>query len=185
MKKATLLFAGMFLLACCTLASAQMAPGDTITKVLDHNVSSVEGELVPLVEAMPEEKLSFVPTGGEFKGVRTFASQAKHIAAVNYMVAAAILGEKPPVDLGGENGPDSVASKADIVKFLKDSFTYTHKAMLTISDKGAFDKVKSPFGDDKVTKISMATLIPGHCFDHYGQMVVYLRLNGVVPPASR
>jgi DinB superfamily len=185
MKKAILLFGGIFLLACCTLASAQISQGDTITKVLDQNVSSVEGELVPLVEAMPEDKFSFVPTGGEFKGVRTFASQAKHIAAVNYMVAAAILGEKAPVDLGGENGPDSVVSKTDIVKFLKESFAYTHKAMLTISDKGAFEKVKSPFGDDKVTKISMATLIPGHCFDHYGQMVVYLRLNGIVPPASR
>jgi uncharacterized damage-inducible protein DinB len=185
MKKATLLFLGMLLLACCGLAAAQTSKADTVTKVFDHNLSSVEEELVPLAEAMPEDKYSFVPTGGEFKGVRTFGQQAKHIAAVNYMIAAAILGEKPPVDPGSENGPTSVVSKADIVKFLKDSFTYMHKASMSVSDKNAFDEVKSPFGDDKVSKIAMVTMIPGHCFDHYGQMVVYLRLNGIVPPASR
>ena len=73
---------------------------------------------------MPEDKYSFAPTNGEFKGVRTFAQQVKHVAAVNYMIGAAILVEKPPVELGGENGPDSIASKADIMKFLKDSFAY-------------------------------------------------------------
>lgn len=183
-KNAWLLTATTFLLACCSLATAQMAKPD-LTHLLDQNLSSVEKELVPLVEAMPEDKFTFVPTTGEFKGVRTFAEQAKHIAAVNYLISAAILGEKPPVDTGGENGPASMTSKADVVKFLKGSFTYTHSAMMSTSDKNAWDQMKSPFGDNQVSKLSMATLIPGHCFDHYGQMVVYLRMNGIVPPASR
>src|SRR5437764_15391838 len=102
-------------LAFCTLALAQA--GDekkTVTSVIDGTVKTIEGELVPAVEAMPEDKFGFAPTNGEFKGVRTFGEQAKHVAAVNYIVAAAILGEKPPVDTGGEKGRDRVKSKAVI-----------------------------------------------------------------------
>jgi hypothetical protein len=153
--------------------------------VLDHGVASVEGEFVPAAEAMPEDKYSFAPTSGEFKGVRTFAQQAKHVAAVNYLVGSAILEEKPPVDLGSENGPDAIKTKADIVKFLKDSFAYVHRAVRTINDANLLSPIKSPFGEGMVTRLGMATLIVGHCFDHYGQMVEYLRMNNIVPPASR
>jgi len=134
---------------------------------------------------MPEDKYSFAPTNGEFKGVRTFAQQVKHVAAVNYLIAAAILGEKPPVDTGGESGPDAIKSKSEIVKFLKDSFAYVHKAVPGISEKGALESVKNPFGERPVTRLELATWIPSHCFDHYGQMVEYLRMNGIIPPASR
>jgi DinB superfamily len=157
----------------------------TIAQVLDRSVTGVENEFVPAAEAMPEDKYSFAPTNGEFKGVRTFAQQVKHVAAVNYLVGAAILEEKPPVELGSENGPDSVKTKADIVKFLKDSFAYVHKAVGTINDGNLLNPIKSPFGEGMVTRLGMATLIVGHCFDHYGQMVEYLRMNSIVPPASR
>ena len=117
--------------------------------------------------------------------MRSFAGQVKHVAAVNYMIGAAILGEKPPVDTGEEAGPASMTSKADIVKFLKDSFAYAHKATLSLSDADAVKMGAKPFGKDQVARMSVPSWIPGHCFDHYGQMVVYLRLNGIVPPASR
>jgi hypothetical protein len=117
--------------------------------------------------------------------VRSFGQQVKHVAAVNYLVGAAILEEKPLVDIGGENGPDSVKTKADIVKFLKDSFAYVHKAVGTINDGNLLSPIKSPFGEGMVTRLGMATLIVGHCFDHYGQMVEYLRMNAIIPPASR
>jgi hypothetical protein len=165
--------------------TAKPAEQKTVADVLDHGVAGVESEFVPAAEAMPEEKYGYVPTSGEFKGVRNFGSQVKHVAAVNYLVGAAILGEKPPVDPGGENGPDSVKTKAEIVKFLKDSFVYVHKAMGSITDGNLVTPIKSPFGDGTTTRLAMATLIVGHCFDHYGQMVEYLRLNGIVPPASR
>ena len=134
---------------------------------------------------MPEDKFGFAPTAGEFKGVRTFGQQAKHVAAVNYMVGAAILGEKPPVELGGENGPDSIKSKAEIVKFVKDSFAYAHKATASVTAENATGEINSPFGKDKVTRMGMATVFAWHGFDHYGQMVEYLRMNGIIPPASR
>ena len=157
----------------------------TIAQVLDHSVAGVEKEFVPAAEAMPEDKYAFAPTNGEFKGVRTFAQQVKHVAAINYMIGAAILEEKPPLELGGEDGPKSVKTKADIVKFLEDSFAYAHKAVGTINDGNLLTPIKSPFGEGTVTRLGMATLIFGHCFDHYGQMVEYLRMNGIVPPASR
>ncbi len=101
--------------------------------MLDSDVTMIEGEFVPAADAMPEDKYGFAPTNGEFKGVRTFADQVKHVAAVNYLVGAAILGEKPPVDTGGESGPASMTSKADIVAFAKQSFDYAHKAVASIT----------------------------------------------------
>lgn len=176
---------------CLTISSspafsqASKSEPRTVSQVLDRSVSNVEREFVSAAEAMPEDKYPFAPTTGEFKGVRDFGQQVKHVAAVNYMVAGAMLGEKAPVDLGGENGPDSIKSKADIVKFLKDSFTYVHKAVSATDEKNQVAEVKSPFGQGSATRLGLATLIVGHCFDHYGQIVEYLRMNSIVPPASR
>jgi hypothetical protein len=170
----------------CSLAQdAKPAEPRSIAQVLDRSIAGVESEFVPAAEAMPEDKYSFAPTSGEFKGVRTFAQQVKHVAAVNYLVGAAILEEKPPIELGGENGPDSIKSKAEIVKFLKESVAYAHKAVGSINDGNLLKPIKSPFGEGTTTRLGMATLIVGHCFDHYGQMVEYLRMNSIIPPASR
>ena len=184
MKKSALMLA--VVLTFCSLGMGQAKDEKkTITSVVDGTVKTIEGELVPAVEAMPEDKFGFAPTNGEFKGVRTFGEQAKHVAAVNYIVAATILGEKPPVDTGGEKGPDTVKSKADIVKFLKDSYSYAHKAVATINEGNAVAPIKNPFGEGTATRLGMCTVFAWHGFDHYGQMVVYLRSNGIVPPASR
>jgi DinB superfamily len=184
MKKFFLLLAVVLAFSSLGLAQAKDEP-KTIAQILDGGVKTIESEFVPAAEAMPEDKYGFAPTNGEFKGVRTFGQQVKHVAAVNYLVAAAILGEKPPVELGGESGPDSVKSKADIVKFAKDSFAYAHKAVASITAANATADIKSPFGEGKVTRMGMATVLAWHGFDHYGQMVEYLRMNGIIPPASR
>jgi len=157
----------------------------TVTQLLDRSVSNFEHEFVPAAEAMPEDKFDFAPTNGEFKGVRTYAQQIKHVAAVNYELAAAILEEKPPSDIGDESGPASITTKADILKYLKDSFEYVHKAIATINDKNVAGNVKSPWGEGGVSRLGLATMVTSHGFDHYGQMVVYLRMNGIIPPASR
>src|ERR1700674_2551563 len=188
MNKMKCLFAFSSLLLCSSFALSQTAKPEehrTLTQILDRSVSGVEGEFVPAADAMPEDKSSFAPTSGEFKGVRTFEQQVKHVAAVNYMIAASILGEKPPVELGGENGPDSITSKADIIKFLKDSFAYLHKATNSLTDKNLTENVKSPFGEGMASRLGLATISIAHPFDHYGQMVEYLRMNGIIPPASR
>ena len=172
-------------LASGAFAQAKKEMPRTVTEVLSNTVKNLEHDLVPAAEAMPEDKFGFAPSNGEFKGVRTFGEQIKHIAAVNYELGAAILSEKPPVDIGDESGPASVKSKADILKYLNDSFVYVHKAIDTINAKNLTGTVKSPFGEYKVTRLGLATTVAWHGFDHYGQIVEYLRLNGIVPPASR
>src|SRR6201984_1226954 len=123
-----------FLLIACMAAQASKPKEErrTVTQVLDRTVYNMEQEFVPAAEAMPEDKFGFAPSNGEFKGVRTFGQQIKHVAAVNYELGAAILEEKPPVDIGDEAGPASVTSKADILKYLNDSFAYVHKAIQSI-----------------------------------------------------
>jgi len=157
----------------------------TVTQVLDRTVSNMESEFIPAAEAMPEDKYGYAPTNGEFKGVRTFAQQIKHVAAVNYELGAAILEEKAPVDINEEAGPGSITTKADILKYLKESFEYVHKAIATINEKNLVETVRSPFGEGSVSRLGLATSVSWHGFDHYGQMVEYLRMNGIVPPASR
>ena len=176
-------------IALVTIAGAQNPkPAEehrTVTMVLDRLTSNLENEFMAAADAMPEDKYSFAPTNGEFKGVRTFAQQVKHVAAVNYIFGAAILSEKVPVDVGDESGPASLTTKADILKYLKDSFVYVHKALATINEKNVVGTVRSPFGEGSVSRLGLATSVPAHGYDHYGQMVVYLRMNGIGPPASR
>jgi len=157
----------------------------TVAQVLDRTVTNLERDFVPAAEAMPEDKYGFAPTEGEFKGWRNFGQQIKHVAAVNYELGAALLQEKPPTDVNDEAGPASTTTKADILKYLHDSFVYVHKAIETINDKNLVETVKSPFGEGSVTRLGLATSVAWHGFDHYGQMVEYLRMNGIVPPASR
>jgi hypothetical protein len=184
------LSAGVCCLLLLTVAAAAQAakPKDehpSLAQVLDGAAGNMEREFVSAAEAMPEDRYGFAPTSGAFKGVRTFAQQVKHVAAVNYMLGAAILQEKPPAETGGESGPESITAKADIVKYLKASFEYAHKAIGTINEKNSLELVKSPFGEGTMTRLGIAGIVTWHGFDHYGQMVVYLRSNGIVPPASR
>ena len=180
--------------ALCVLALAALGAAQdkrnkderrTVTQVLDRSVTNMEHEFVPAADAMPEDKFGFAPSNGEFKGVRTYGEQIKHVAAVNYIFGAAILSEKVPVDVGDESGPASLKTKAEILNYLKESFAYVHKALQTINDKNLVEPLKSPFGEGTVTRLGLATSVPAHGFDHYGQMVEYLRMTGIVPPASR
>jgi uncharacterized damage-inducible protein DinB len=164
-------------------AFAQSAP--TVAGLYDGELTTAEREIVPLAEAMPADRYNFAPTNGEFKTVRTFAGQVKHLAAVIYMVAAAAQQEKPPIELGGENGPDSVKTKEQIVSFLKGAFAYAHKAALALTSENQLQMVKSPFGPGEITRGGAVSISVWHSFDHYGQMAVYSRMNGVIPPASR
>jgi hypothetical protein len=166
-------------------AFAQAPAHSTVVKMEDGALKSAEREIVSLAEAMPADKYDFAPTTGEFKGVRTFGHQMAHIAAVNYLVSASILGEKGPVDpKDEENGPASLKDKDAIVQFMKGSFAYAHKALATLTDQNFTEIIQSPFGD-KEPRGTLAEILEWHSFDHYGQAVVYARMNGIIPPASR
>ena len=159
----------------------------TIAAVVDRDISSVEKLCTEAADAMPEDKFGFTPEslnirGSELKGVRTFAVQVKHIATSNYYIWSLLTGEKLPEGLGDDgNGPASITTKAEIIKFLKDSFALGHRAAATLT---AENMLQNP-GDSKSTRLHLAEFAVAHAYDHYGQMVVYLRMNGIVPPASR
>jgi uncharacterized damage-inducible protein DinB len=160
-------------------------PAPAISSVLDHSLAGAERQFVGAAEAMPEDKYGFAPTNGEFKGVRTFAEQVKHVASTNFAFFSAMLGEAPPPRDSAENGPGAFKTKADILKYLRDSFALGHRAMAAVTAENAVEPIKPPFGNGTATRLGMATMVIGHCFDHYGQMVEYLRMNGIIPPASR
>jgi uncharacterized damage-inducible protein DinB len=147
----------------------------------------VEKQLIPAVEAMPADKFGFAPTDGEFKGVRTFGQMVKHLSATNHILAAAALGEEPPPDAGDEVGPASVRTKEEILTYLRDSFAHLHKAIGAIGQPDVYANSSpiSPLKRGDVTRSSLVTESLMHACDHYGQLVEYLRMNGVVPPASR
>ena len=146
-----------------------------------------EQVILSAADAMPADKYQFIPTDGEFKGVRTFAEQVKHLSATNHILAAAALGEEPPADAGDEAGPETVRTKAEILDYARTSFAHLQKAVDEIGGPNATVKASpiSPLKTGEVTRISLIVEALVHVFDHYGQMVEYLRMNGVVPPASR
>ncbi len=170
-------------------ASASPSTPPTIASAIDREISLVEKEVVEAAEAMPEDKFDFSPEklnlpGSDYKGVRTFGEQLKHIAASNYLIWSPITGEKPPDTVNDGKGPDNMKAKAEIIKYLKDSFAFGHKAVATLNDSNLVQPIirnnKPP-----TTRLFLATFAAAHAFDHYGQLVEYLRMNGIIPPASR
>jgi uncharacterized damage-inducible protein DinB len=154
---------------------------------LQISAKLTEKVILSAADAMPADKYGFAPTDGEFKGVRTFGQMVKHLSATNYILAAAALGEEPPADAGDELGPEAVRTKDEILRYLKGSFTYLDKAIEDIGQKSTPVKSSpiSPLKSTEATRLALVVESLVHAFDHYGQMVEYLRMNGVVPPASR
>ena len=161
----------------------------TVASTVDRDISNFEKQVVELAEAMPEDKFNFSPeslhiAGDDYKGVRTFAEQVKHVAASNYYIWSPLTGEKLPEGWGDDgNGPTNLKSKADIINFLKDSIALGHRAAATLTAQNMLDSVQ--VGRSKSVRLHLAEFAVAHAYDHYGQMVEYLRMNGIVPPDSR
>jgi uncharacterized damage-inducible protein DinB len=214
MKNTKWVFASLLLLACNNVALAQTkklssavlvaqtgipaAPerADKGAAALDAQrerralqvfLKSVQTQIGPAADAMPAVKYGFAPTDGEFKGVRTFGQQVKHLAATNHILAAAALGEEPPAGAGDEMGPDTVRTKAEILDYLNGSFEHLARAIDAIGAKNATVKSSpiSPLKGTETTRLALIVEAMIHAFNHYGQMIEYLRMNGIVPPASR
>ena len=182
----TLLAQGTKTAAPAPQAQPSPQPAPTLASAIDREISAIEKQILDVAEAMPEDKFNFSPEnlnipGADYKGVRTFAVQVKHVAASNYFIWSPLTGDKLPEGLKDGNGPADLKSKADIIKFLKDSFALGHKAAATLTT----DNILQTPEHSKSTRLHLATFGVAHAFDHYGQMVEYLRMNGIVPPASR
>ncbi|HXW92003.1 MAG TPA: DinB family protein [Terriglobales bacterium] len=157
----------------------------TVTEVFAKANAHTEAIVVSMAEAMPEHKYSFVPTNGEFKGVRTFAQLVKHVAADNYVDAAALLRKTPPIDVGEhENGPDSIRTKAEILRFVRDSFEYMQKAIRTVNQENLMERLEFPGAPGGIPRLMIVNAAMAHPWDIYGQMIEYLRMNGIDPQAK-
>ena len=183
--KGLILMAGL-LLAGGSLTQAQASHAMVSpAKSFDAGLSSFETEMMGVAKAMPAEKYNFVPTadffkngaGTDFKTVKGFGDMVKHVAQANYYYAGGFSGMKPTVDV---KAIGSLTTKDQIVAALAASFDFAHKAMATLTVQNAFEGIK-----DNDTRASLAGGLMAHGFDHYGQLVEYLRMNGIIPPASR
>ncbi|MBZ5492426.1 MAG: DinB family protein [Acidobacteriia bacterium] len=169
-------------------AQATPAPITSLSALVDRQVSQYEKNVVDAAEAMPADKFDFTPASlnipnATYKDVRTFAQLIKHTAAANYFFWSRVTGEKMPENIKGGNGPDELKTKAEIIQFLKDSFAVGHRAAKMITPQNALDQVPSFRGTQPRLLVASGAVI--HDADEYGQMVEYLRMNGIVPPASR
>jgi uncharacterized damage-inducible protein DinB len=170
-------------LLCCltaplTFAQAQEAP-KTLAETYNQIMNIAERQIVSAAEAMPADKYNFAPTQGDYTGVRTFAQQVKHLTEANYgfFISWNVPGAVKREDI------EKLSSKDDLVKALKDSYAYAHKAIDTLTPANYLEP--SGFGPAKSTRAGAAAFAIAHSMDHYGQMVEYLRMNNIVPPASR
>lgn len=140
-------------------------------------------DFINLAEEMPEEKWNFKPSSGAFKDVRTFGEMVKHVACANEGFAKEMHGAAPPAGCE-KGGPNPAKTKAEIMKYLRDSFAMLDDEINRIDEKTQMQPVDGPYGGPN-TRIGMAVLSSWHVADHYGQLVEYARMNGIVPPASR
>jgi hypothetical protein len=189
MRKRRYIVAALLILVLGKSASAQKqasapSPADnkTVSEVLDFWISDMEHLVIATAGAMPEADYSFAPTKGEFKGVRTFAEEVKHLAAANYQLGAGALGEDPPAGTQDESAPASVQTKAEIMEYLRGSFSVLHRAAAAMNERNMDEPIAAKGGRTRVWLLIDAV---AHSSNHYGQMVEYLRMKGIMPPASR
>jgi hypothetical protein len=177
------LLTGVLLGSSVTAFAQQRQPQlKTIPDSINFIWQDIEKDFTALAEAMPEDRWGFKPTQGEFKDVRTFGEQVKHVACANEAWAKQMVAEKPPArcDLGG---PNPAKTKAEILSYLHDSFTVIDKVIAGTNAQNLLRPNAGPYWGSN--RLSALTATVWHISNHYGQLVEYLRMNGIVPPASR
>ena len=156
---------------------------DPMASTVTERFTMIERSFVSLAEAMPAEKYGFKPSDGEFKNARTFGEQVKHVACANFAFFNQIEKKEPPPGCA-DGGPSPAKSKAELMRYLRESFDYAQRVLRTMTSANALEPVSGSYGGPS-TRLGTTTLAVWHASDHYGQLVVYLRLNGIVPPASQ
>jgi len=174
MKK-TAMFLLMPMTACLLHAQPAAAPpSDPLSAGAKGTFGLAKNNILKSAEKMPEENYAFKPT----PDVRSYGQILGHIADAQYLFCSAALGETNPAP-GIEK---SKTTKADLVKALNDAFAYCDKAYDGMTDAHAADMIKF-FGREQA-KLSVLAFNNAHDFEHYGNLVTYLRLKGLVPPSS-
>jgi DinB family protein len=168
----------------------ELSKNETPGKAFARFFGYQEYQFRSAAEAMPEEKWNYRPAPGLFKNEkpqfgpaeeRTFAEQVKHVACANFMFAAFLDGTNAPEDCD-KGGPNPAKTRVELLNYLRDSFTAMKKSLGAITDKNMYDPMERPGPN---TRLGLGVVCIWHVADHYGQAVIYLRENGIVPPASR
>lgn len=160
---------------------------NSLTPAIERLFNKIERDILSSAEAMPEDKFNFTleslnVKNSEVKGVRTFAGQIMHLATDNILIWSAITGDAVRADIEDVNGPKTIVGKKQVIQYLKDSFAIGRKAIATVTDQNAMDMIE--YGWRKLPRLDLAFYALTHANEHYGQMAVYLRLCGVVPPPT-
>jgi uncharacterized damage-inducible protein DinB len=170
-------------LVCVDRLAAGQERSDPMATAVAQRFAMIEQSFVSLADAMPAEQYGFKPAGGSFADVRTFGEQVKHVACGNFGFFTQVEKKEPPADCAS-GGSSPAKTKAELTAYLRESFAYAHRVLATMTSANALEPVQGPYGGPS-TRLGIATLAVWHASDHYGQLVVYLRMNGIVPPASR
>ena len=155
----------------------------SVAASVSNTLEFIEGSFLGVAEAMPEDKYAFVPSAGNFDGVRSFGEQVKHVACAQFAFFNEFEGKQPPADCE-KGGQDPATTKAQLIQYLKDSFDYSNRVLAKLTPQNALDRVEGRYGGPN-TKLGISVVAVWHITDHYGQMVEYLRMNGIVPPATQ
>jgi len=155
----------------------------SIAMSVGETLQFVEGEFLGVAEAMPEEKYDFVPTIGKFDDARTFREQVKHVACVQFAFFNEFEGKEPP-PLCEKGGPSPAKTKAELIQYLKESFEYSNRVLSQLNAENSLDRVDGRYAAP-TTKLGISVASIWHVTDHYGQLVEYLRMNGIVPPLTQ
>ena len=158
-------------------------PADPMAETVGRWFAMIERDFVSLADAMPADKYAFKPTTGEFRNVRTFGEQVKHVACSNFAFFNEIEKKQPPAACD-RGGPCAARTKSEMMVYLRESFTYARRVLNTMTSANALEPAGGDYGGMS-TRLGLTTLAVWHASDHYGQLVVYLRMNGMVPPASQ
>jgi len=158
---------------------AAVKPADPELKVVLDSWNDIGRKLIAMAEDFPEDKYDYKPTPAQ----RSFAEQLLHAAWANYLFINPVMGQKPPA--AEDPKRDQYKTKADIVAFVKKSFADGAAAIQSKGEKGLAVEIENYFPNQKVRVLDIANGIIEHSGEHYGQLVVYYRLAGLVPPESR
>ena len=158
---------------------AAVKPADPPVKVVVDSWNDIGRKLIAMAEDFPEDKYDFKATPVQ----RSFAEQLIHAAGASYFFTDAVTGQKSDVE--GMMKRDRYKNKAEIVAFVKKSFADGAAAIQAKGDKGLSDMVVDPFAHQQYRVEDLAYGFIEHSGEHYGQLVVYYRLSGLVPPESR
>jgi uncharacterized damage-inducible protein DinB len=174
-------------LGCMLAASLNCTAQQPLTSAIERQFNKIESDILSSAESMPESQYNFSPEslhikGASMQGTRTFAGQIMHLATDNILIWSAITGDSVRADIEDVNGPKTIQTKKEIIEYLKDSFAIGRKAIATLNTGNAMDMIE--FRWRKLARLDLAFYALTHANEHYGQMAVYLRMCGIIPPPT-